>query len=91
MSATKTSIPHGRYTRYTKCGCRCGPCTAAQREFMRKWRRRNDKRPELEVPHGVNGYENYGCRCDVCEEAKCRKAAAWYLAKADALAAGRAS
>lgn len=21
------------------------------------------------IPHGVNGYSNYGCRCDVCREA----------------------
>jgi len=39
---------------------------------------RNDRRRRVEanrgrpVPHGVSGYVNHGCRCDVCRAARLR-------------------
>ena len=40
-------------------------------EYMREWRRRNAERVAAgeRIPHGVNGYANYCCRCDVCRDA----------------------
>jgi hypothetical protein len=52
----------GAYAR----GCRCAECTEAHRLRMRQVRAALRARPRDEVPHGLYGYTNWGCRCDVC-------------------------
>jgi len=60
-------VRHGTYAAYQR-NCSCERCTAAAREYSRSWRRRavlahNDPR------HGtVNGYTNFGCRCEKCRQ-----------------------
>lgn len=53
---------HGTTGRY-QAGCSCDDCRAANRE---KTRRLRGKPP---LTHGVSGYTNYRCRCEVCTEA----------------------
>lgn len=54
-------------------GCRCDGCKAANREVQRqiKERRINKFREGKRKPrrHGVSGYSNWNCRCDVCRKA----------------------
>lgn len=63
---------HGTKSKYD-AGCRCEPCTRANRVSMERWREGAAALlavfPEL-VPHGtVGGYRNYGCRCRACTTA----------------------
>ena len=37
--APDTTIPHGNRGRYTKYGCRCRPCKAANSAFIREYRK----------------------------------------------------
>lgn len=68
---------YGGYTR----GCRCEICTQAKADYMRGRRasaralaaRFTDDRGAHFVPdvkHGRVGYEERGCRCPVCVEAR---------------------
>lgn len=53
---------------YVKKACRCEGCTAENRRYIARWKAR-----ALGVPqavHGLNAYNNYGCRCDECKAAK---------------------
>lgn len=75
-----TQVPderHGTLTIYTNYGCRCIPCTVAnrakqfeQREY--RFSRRvliNGRMVAVEAPtHGRNTYSNWGCRCEVCTD-----------------------
>jgi hypothetical protein len=61
---------HGKYSTYTRGGCRCDECRAAAAAYQRRRveQRRNDEKPQH--VHGTeNGYVNYACRCDECREA----------------------
>ena len=60
--------PHGTASKYNT-GCRCEPCSAAQRARNRAWRDAVAGLPAVFVPHGVGGYRNYGCRCETCKAA----------------------
>ena len=63
---------HG-YTSYCD-GCRCEVCRKAKAGYTRQ-RRRNallntDPDPVPGITHGRFGYEERGCRCDVCVGAR---------------------
>ena len=62
---------HGTRNGYDHYGCRCGLCTNAAVEAVRKSRSlKKDGLPPGDPRHGTaNGYENKGCRCDACKEA----------------------
>jgi hypothetical protein len=69
---------------YTSWGCRCEVCKTAkaeyqaghrsggkQAEYMKEYRRNRKaslSKGEVQFKHGLGGYTNYGCRCDVCAE-----------------------
>lgn len=61
---------HGTVTRYYTLKCRCEKCRKAAREYMRTLRTKLKTTPK--IPHGLNGYENYGCRCSKCVKAKAK-------------------
>jgi hypothetical protein len=65
-----TIIRHGRPDTYRN-GCRCKKCRIAN---TRDCKKRHLRRVMDETPsrvHGtVNGYDNYGCRCELCIFAK---------------------
>lgn len=46
--------------------CRCPDCTAANAEYQAALKARLSQTDPALIPHGRNGYENYGCRCPVC-------------------------
>lgn len=50
-------------------GCQCEKCTRANRERHREVRRKLASKDPSEIPHGLSGYCNYSCRCDVCRAA----------------------
>ena len=70
---------HGTYSSYNS-GCHCELCTAAKREYGRRYRAANRERlraciesgqplPE-NIPHGTaGGYTNFACRCEDCTTA----------------------
>lgn len=75
----KAAPPHGRLGRYER-GCRCPKCTAAndgarirreqdptERTPSRRWRKQ--RVDPAWIPHGLVGYNNYNCRCQVCRGA----------------------
>lgn len=61
----------GSGTAYANYGCRCNPCTQANR--VRTQRRRLERLPD-EAPRGSHGtvstYNNWNCRCGDCLRAK---------------------
>lgn len=73
-----TTAPHG-YGRYSR-GCRCGVCRAAKAAYSRSRRSRARTLANLwgnglsrdgrhfvpNITHGRYGYEERGCRCDIC-------------------------
>jgi hypothetical protein len=60
---------HGTYARYNTGKCRCVPCKAANRRKQQELVIKLHQKPEDLIPHGLNGYRNYGHRCLVCKEA----------------------
>lgn len=64
-------LEHGTMTSYTGHGCRCDPCRAFWRRYVREIRARNRikaRRDPSTVPHGTTyGYQSYGCRCRECK------------------------
>lgn len=73
-AAEAVAVTHGRYSTYTH-GCRCAPCTEANRLYSRTIRKLRLER-RREAPHGtLSGYKNWGCRCRACRKAACE----WHL------------
>lgn len=70
------SSEHGTKSRYVHDGCRCVPCTEANRDAIA--RKNRDRRAQTAAnggiapidPHGTaSTYGNWGCRCDPCTRA----------------------
>lgn len=62
--------PHGERTTYTYWGCRCDPCTKANRDYQHEViaALRNCEPPD--DAHGRRStYGNWGCRCEPCTRA----------------------
>jgi len=57
---------HGTRHGYIYYGCRCSPCAAANREYMRAYFFRRDLGT---VKHGTREGYNRGCRCTPCRRA----------------------
>lgn len=58
------------YTRHVKAGeVPCEACRIANNVESEAARLRRAERTD-EIPHGVNGYDNWNCRCEVCSGAK---------------------
>lgn len=60
------------YSGYSN-GCRCGTCKDAKAGYMRERRATAYLEVAQSVPgitHGRFGYEERGCRCDVCVAAR---------------------
>jgi hypothetical protein len=84
VEAGEANFEHG-YVGYTDWGCRCDVCKAAkagyqagrgarpgQAEYMKQYRRNRKAsltKGEAQFKHGLGGYTNYGCRCEVCAKA----------------------
>lgn len=52
-------------------GCRCDGCKGANREVQREVKARRiarfrDPSGKTKIKHGVSGYSNWDCRCEVC-------------------------
>lgn len=74
--------PHGTRARYKDCtdgpdGGKCAKCRAANTEAQRKGKANRRTYRPLDIPHGVGGYRNYGCRCNVCTRAAAEDIAAY--------------
>lgn len=53
-------------------GCRCDGCKLANREAQRATKQRRVERyrnGRRDIKHGVSGYSNWDCRCEVCRTA----------------------
>jgi hypothetical protein len=61
-------MKHGTPSAYNK-GCHCDECRKQHRKRQAVIRARLAARPRDEVPHGMHGYRNWGCRCEVCTTA----------------------
>lgn len=73
-------ITHGTRGAYTNGRCRCEPCRAANRKYMRRYTKRYRRIPArvLRSMHGRTGtYTNYGCRCRRCRAAWAEKQRAY--------------
>lgn len=55
---------------YRSKGCRRPECVALNALHIKTWRSKASKTDPRMIPHGLNGYVNYLCRCDVCKAAK---------------------
>lgn len=67
-----TSVAAHGYNAYTR-GCRCPICRRGKTDYMRRRRAVAFLETRLVVPgikHGRCGYEEHGCRCDVCVAAR---------------------
>ena len=61
------TISHGTLYAYDKIGCRCGECTEVYRsDRVMKRRARAARATPQSVPHGLNGYAGWMCRCEIC-------------------------
>ncbi len=59
---------HGTAAKYKK-GCRCPKCSMAYAVLQKESKRRREARMRSGYKgfkHGLNGYLNWGCRCNVC-------------------------
>ena len=76
----KATERHGTYSDYNQ-GCHCELCTAAKREYGRRYRKANAERIRAcieagaplpaNIQHGRTGsYTNHGCRCEDCTRAQ---------------------
>jgi len=63
-------MPHGTraaYERHRRAGEKpCEACRIANCRATELAARERSQRPPEEVPHGLSGYLNWGCRCKVC-------------------------
>ena len=68
---TKKERDHGYYL-YSKKGCRCETCRAANTEHHRKARAERYERTRLNndlapvAKHGLKTAQNWGCKCPTC-------------------------
>lgn len=72
MAARKLPRIHGTMPMARKCACEiCTPVrTAEQRAWKESMRVKRAKGvPIPDHVHGLNGYNNYACRCEVCKAA----------------------
>ena len=70
---------HGTPSSYRR-GCRCAECrreNAARHKKLRAERKK--RRGEASFEHGRSGYENWGCRCEVCTAERTKANAAAVL------------
>lgn len=51
-------------------GCRCEDCRDKERQRHARVVAELAARPREQVPHGLNGYDNWCCRCSICKAAK---------------------
>lgn len=82
VEAGEATFEHG-YDGYTRWNCRCDTCRSAKAEYqsgrrgstsgyMKKYRaarREAVAKGAVEVTHGLGGYTNDRCRCDICVDA----------------------
>ena len=60
------------YSAYAN-GCRCDVCRAAKADYMAARRAAaflKTSQPAGDITHGRAGYEEQGCRCEICVEAR---------------------
>lgn len=83
---------HGTNISYRR-GCRCALCRQANTEYVRRWRQKiGGSLPADSDKHGtVNGYSNWGCRCNPCTIAQYRAVGDYYHRRADELMAAEVS
>ena len=60
---------HGTWAGY-RSGCPKRCCRYIASEYTMAWKARNKKLKTPDHVHGLNGYDNYACRCKTCKEAK---------------------
>lgn len=59
------------YERHRRAGePACEACLRANTVAVRDGRIERSTRPGAEIPHGLNGYVNWLCRCEICQAAK---------------------
>jgi hypothetical protein len=54
---------------YVHGKCRCDICRKLHTERGAANKAKRKKLPSTKIPHGLNGYRNYSCRCVTCVEA----------------------
>ena len=65
---------HGTISSYNM-GCRCDDCHRGRREYAREYKRRKAagepfrKYTKRGIEHGLTGYRDHGCSCEVCVNA----------------------
>ena len=59
--------PHGTYSAYARCKCRCNECREYQR--ARVARTRAQRLTEGRINHGTSSGYDDGCRCEDCRDA----------------------
>lgn len=67
---------HGKRATYVNADCRCDECRQANTAFQRERKQAGNVPPGGE--HGLSGYNNFGCRCRTCTEAKQEANAAYW-------------
>jgi hypothetical protein len=65
---------HGTTACYQQSRCRCKPCKRA--EYRRMYKNKTARLGRTPPTHGLSGYTNWDCRCDVCKAAGSVKNAA---------------
>lgn len=63
------STAHGTSWQYRVGKCRCTACRKWNSDERAKSRASKAGLPEGDPRHGLNGYTNYKCRCEVCTAA----------------------
>lgn len=74
MPPRKLPLVHGTRHGYLTYACRCEPCVAANRAYMRQWEstrgRRTGNQMGTEAPHGSVERWRAGCACVPCQHAR---------------------
>lgn len=64
------------YVRHQRHGeTPCDACVEGNRLEAQQGRERRAQTPFDQIPHGENGFTNYGCRCEICTEANKQRCA----------------
>lgn len=66
-------LAHGTQGTYST-GCRCSPCTEANRERQVDYALRKQADGFAGLKHGSSGTYGLGCRCDLCRSANTERA-----------------